>query len=178
MYKIKFESNRPITSPATVNEIKEIPIKGPWKTKSEAELRVLFSLPYDEIQKYLSYDQQELQNIPIDIRGLRSYSVTDLKEGSVGAMEFHRVRKEILFSLNGIIEVECEDVYKNVRNFTLNGSTGLFVPPFILHTYKVKRSGDIIVIANTLFYPDDSRTHDSYSIEIFKKLQENYLNIG
>lgn len=172
--ELEFAYKKPSNKPACVHDILEIASKGPWKTKSDAELIVLFALPYDDLLGYIKYDESELRQIPEDIRGLRSYSVRGLKNGSMGGMEFHRIRKELLFGLEGLIDVECEDVYRNKRNFRLDSQKGIYIPPFILHTYETIEDAGLLVIANTLFNPDDSRTHDTYPQEVFRKLQEQY----
>ncbi|MBN1982124.1 MAG: WxcM-like domain-containing protein [Chitinivibrionales bacterium] len=160
----------------TVSMIRSIESRGPWKTKSDAELSVLCALPYDVVRDYFTYDTQELEKIPCDIRGLRSYRVRGITPGNSGANEFHRIRKEMLFSLNGEIEVTCEDLFGKTQTFQLNAERGIFIPPFIIHTYYAKTLADILVIANTLFIPENPATHDTYSREIFTELQKTFLH--
>jgi len=52
---------------STIEEIVVFQQKGPWKTKSNAELRVLFALSNQDVLKYLQYNQNELDKIPLDI---------------------------------------------------------------------------------------------------------------
>ncbi len=164
-----------LSKPLTVNDIIEFEVKGPWVTKSDAELQVLFSLPYKEVLKYLEYDEKELEIIQKDIRGLRSYTVRNLNSGSIGGMEFHRVRKEIIFGLEGCVEFELEDFYKGRKNLFLDSHKGIYIPPFILHTYEaIDDDSGLLIIANTLFDSDDYRTHDTFSEKIFKEIQEQY----
>ena len=171
-----FALEKPKVEPKTVDSIKEIKFAGPWTTKSDAQLIVLFKFGVDQVRDQLDYDESELKYIPedFDIRGLRGYTIRNLKKGKIGGTEFHRIRKEMVLGLDGLIEWECEDVYKNKRKFILNNKTGVYMPPFILHTYKTTEDGGLFVLANTLFNPEDPRTHDTYTTEVFRKLQEQY----
>jgi hypothetical protein len=48
--------------------------------------------------------------------------------------------------------------------------------PFILHAYEVLEEGsNLLIVANTLFNPNNSKTHDTYSIKEFRELQENCI---
>ena len=170
-----FAQQKPENNPSTVFDAKELVIKGPWKTKSDAELFMLFALPYADVLDYFRYDENELKNIPEDIRGLRNYSVRGLKKGSIGGTEFHRIRKEIILGLDGTVRIELEDMLGNKKNFEVNSQKGLYVPTFVLHTYEaLENSSGLLVVANTLFNPEDTRTHDSYSKEMFNRLQAMY----
>jgi dTDP-4-dehydrorhamnose 3,5-epimerase-like enzyme len=170
--------SKPNASPASVEDIQVLEGGGPWQTKSGGELNVHFRLPIDVVQRgYFNYDQAELDALPSDIRGLRAYSVSDIAEDSIGANEWHRVRSELVFAIAGAVLWTCEDLYGNKREFTLDSrdSNGVWTPPFILHTYKALSSNSaLLVIANTLFDPKDSATHDSFSIEDFRDLQKHY----
>jgi dTDP-4-dehydrorhamnose 3,5-epimerase-like enzyme len=159
-----------------VNNVKVIENKGPWDTKSGGKLNVLFGIDFNTLNEgYFSYEKSELDKIPQDIRGFRSYSVSDLKIGKVGANEWHRIRNELVFAIEGSVEWTCEDVYGNQASFILDDKQGVWTPPFILHTYKtLEDKNGILVIANTLFDPDNNNTHDSYSIEDFRKFQSLY----
>jgi hypothetical protein len=172
--ELQFACEKPLSNPDSIEYVSEIEARGPWKTKSDAELKVLFAMPYDKLLEFLKYDENELRQLPENITGLRSYSVKGLVKGSLGGMEFHRIRKELLFGLEGVVDVECEDVYENKRRFRLDSQYGIYIPPFILHTYKTIEDGGVLVVANTLFNPEDKTTHDTYSQIIFRKLQEQY----
>ncbi len=161
-------------NPFSIDNIVEIEAKGPWRTKADAELSVLFSMSYDQVLSFLKYSKYELKKLPLDIRGLRSYFIRDMKKEKISGMEFHRIRKELLFGINGDFDVICEDIYRTKKKFILNPQKGIYIPQFILHTFITKEEGDILVIANTLFKPEDPRTYDTYSKEEFMKLQETY----
>lgn len=160
--------------PCKVSHVEELKVQGPWRTKSEANLRKLIELDYEKLQDFLSYEQSELDVLPVDIRGLRSYTVFEVKQGSLGAMEFHRCRKELLFVLRGKFEVECEDVYGDKKIFFLDSNNGVFIKPFIFHAYKCVEDGDLIVICNTQFDTSNTLAQDHYNREVFEKLQKHY----
>ncbi|MDP3771694.1 MAG: hypothetical protein Q8R16_05320 [bacterium] len=156
----------------TVADIETFSVRGPWPTKSGGALDVLCAFPIGEVQQYFTYDDAELARVPSDLRGLRLYHVRDLPEGRVGGTEFHRVRVEIVIGLTGAERWECEDLHGDIRHFELTPETGARVPPFLLHTYRVRAPGSgHLVITNTLFDPDDPRTHDTYSLATFRELQ-------
>ena len=170
-----FASEKPAFTPKRVDEIGEITIKGPWRTKSHAQLSVLFAFsPNEYIQLLGDYNPEELAKLPEDIRGIRSYTVRGIPEGNTGGIEFHRVRTEILFGLEGRVALECEDVWRGKKNFTITPEQGIVIPPFILHTYRAERPSGLLVVCNTLFNPENPNTHDSYSKYIFRALQAKY----
>lgn len=155
-----------------VTDIETFPVRGPWSTKSGGALDVLCAMSFAEIQRYLTYDDAELAHVPTDLRGLRLYHVRDLPSGRVGGTEFHRVRIEIAIGLVGLERWECEDFSGATRRFDLTPEIGLRIPPFIMHTYTAGEQGSgHLVITNTLFDPDDPRTHDTYSLATFRELQ-------
>ena len=167
---------KPDYSVATVADVRSIESHGPWDTKSGGKLNVLFELGNDVIQAdFFNYQTSELSKIPTDVRGLRLYQVSDLAEDSVGAKEWHRVRNELVFVLKGSVKWICEDVYGGKKEYVIDGHSGVWTPPFILHTYEtVDDNTQILVVANTLFLPGDPRTHDSYSTKEFRELQALY----
>lgn len=169
-------TQKPSYKPATINDVKVIELRGPWNSKSGGELSVLFAIPFDVLQEqYFNYKQEELDAIPADIRGLRAYAVRKIPKGSIGANEWHRVRNELVFALGGDVRWTCEDVYGARKEFVLNSGTGIWNPPYVLHTYQAESEGvGVLVIANTLFDPDNPATHDSNSAESFKELQALY----
>lgn len=149
---------------------------GPWLTKSNGALRVLLAASIESsFNGFLEHDQKELAKIPADIRGFRIYTVRNLPKKAIGGTEFHRCRKEFFFGLDGSINLICDDLYGFTKTFYLNSVTGVFIPPYIRHSYKVlvENSG-FLVIANTLFNPQDTRTHDTYSSEEFESLKKEY----
>lgn len=169
---------KPYCNPPTVDQIHEMEIRGPWRTKSQGELNVIFALSMSELLgEYLSYDQQELDRLRRDIRGFRIYTVQNLSRNQIGANEFHRIRKEIVIGLEGRTRWTCEDLLGGKREFILTPQNGIWIPPFVLHTYHVLEDGTgHMAIANTLFDPADPDTHDTFSLELFRSLQADRLN--
>ena len=157
----------PEKSAPSVKNVTEISIRGPWKTKSDAELSVLFALPYQVVTTMFSYEQRELDKLSQDIRGLRTYTVKNIKPGKVGGGEFHRIRTELLFALKGEVEVTCEDLQGAIAASTLDQKKGILIPPFIMHTYRALSEADLLIIANTLYYTDDPETFDTYERKFF-----------
>lgn len=159
----------------TIADIQVFDSRGPWQTKSDGQLNVLFAINYQDLQqKYFHYEDSELNKIPRDIRGLRSYRVSGLRTGVVGAHEWHRVRKEIVIVTQGSIKWICEDTQGSKTEYILDSTRGIWTPPFILHTYEaLEDDTELLVIANTLFFPDEPTTHDTFSPSDFYKIREH-----
>jgi quercetin dioxygenase-like cupin family protein len=168
----------PAHSVATVEDVTFFKPRGPWKTKSDGELDVLFGIPFDLIQnKYFSYEQSELDELSQDIRGLRSYRVSKLKEGATGANEWHKLRNEIVIVSKGSITWTVEDVYGKTSKYTLDAGEAIWTPPYIMHTYTSLVAGtELVVLASTLFIPDDTTTHDTFGRESFDALKKTYIS--
>jgi dTDP-4-dehydrorhamnose 3,5-epimerase-like enzyme len=156
---------------ATISDVQELEIKGPWTTKSDAELSVLFGLNQKELDSFFNYDETELKKLSQDVRGLRMYRVSGLKNQAKGANEWHRVKKEIIFVTRGSVHWLLADADGNTKEYTLTPeSQGIIIPPFILHAYTALEDDcEIIVITNTLFVVDDPGTHDFYEPSLLTK---------
>ena len=166
----------PKRNPPTVDDIEVLPAAGPWRSKSGGKLSVPFALPYARAMQLFSYNEAELDRIPRDIRGLRMFALEDIPVGGVGGGEFHRIRSEIAITVRGRLRWVCEDLYGGRRVLTPEKNASLRLPPFILHTMEAMEDGSAaVMIANTLFDPDDVRTHDTYPATEFRTLQEHYL---
>lgn len=165
-------------NPPTVKQVKALKTQGPWHTKSHGELDVLFALDYQALtDRYFSYASKARQKAKTDIRGLRMYRVSKLKIGSIGANEWHALRNELVIVTHGSFQWICEDLKGGVKELTLTRELGVWVPPYILHSYKsLEDNSELLVLANTLFTPGDTNTHDTYSLEEFKDLQKEYDN--
>lgn len=159
---------------ATISDIKLFSIRGPWKSKSGGNLSVAFTLTDIELtSRYFRYGAAEVAKIPEEIRGLRIYTVRDIPQDAIGGTEFHRIREEIVFGLEGNLEWICEDLNGEVKTFNIDINHGVWMPPFILHTYKsLEKDSGILVVANTLFNPQNPDTHDTYPKESFQRLQK------
>lgn len=156
-----------------VYEIRPFYSVGPWSTKSKGLLNVFFSIPFNVIQKkFLQYSASELQKISEDIRGFRMYMVKDLQSGNTGGQEYHRVRQEIIFGLTGTTFWRFEDLFGQEKEFKLTPGFGLWIPPFIIHTYNVMENcSSLLVLANTLYDANKEETYDTYSVKSFRELQ-------
>lgn len=159
------------TTPS-VKDVKILNVCGPWNTKSDGKLMSILSLSFATLQsRYFNYKPKELAVSTTDIRGLRIYTVRDLSRGKIGGREWHRIREEIVFVPHGSVQWTCEDLQGNKKKFTLDSKSGLWMPPFILHTYLVQENRtELLVLANTLFVPENPNTHDTYSAEKFYEL--------
>ncbi len=163
---------------AHVNELKILRPVGPWVTKSSAKLTVLFAFQHDDFNKeFFQYDTAELENVGKDIRGLRIYTVDDIKKNCVGANEWHKIRQEILFCTSGSLNIELVDVYGSKRRVNLSKHEGIWIQPYVLHTYTaIQDMSSLEVIANTLYVPEDVITHDTFSADDFHGLIKTYNN--
>jgi len=182
---------KPQQKPATVHDVLLFETTwndGTFPTKSGGTLAVNFALPYAIFPEHFFFAHNaELDLIGKDIRGLRSYRVDDLTEGNIGGKEYHRIRQELTLVSRGNITLHLEDVYGNQRTIPLahdlekNTLQGVYIPPFLLHTYCVQKSKHssgktgLVVICNTLFNHYDLRTKDTYSEEAFKELQKQFI---
>lgn len=164
----------------TVEDIVTIEGKGPWDTKSGGKLNVLFGISLELLQeKFFKYNTAELEAIATDIRGLRSYIVTGLVKGAVGANEWHKLRSELVFAAKGRVRWSCEDVYGNKKEVVLENGVGAWTPPFVLHEYEaLSDASEVQVICNTLFIPEDPTTHDTHSAEVFRELQTQISTVN
>jgi quercetin dioxygenase-like cupin family protein len=172
-------SDDPSFSTPTIDDVRLLQRNVTWPTKSNGELSVLFGINFTDLdEKYLHYEKTELARVPRDIRGLRSYTVTGLKKQSIGANEWHRIRNELVFVTRGRVKWSCEDVFGNKLEYELDEKSGVWTPPFILHAYKaLEDDSELLVIANTLFFPEDPLTHDTYDLKSFGLLKDHYSNL-
>jgi len=171
--------NRP-----TVRSVIDFETAGPWTTKSGAELRVLTHFPGDSVmgipieyvsERFLRYSDNELDRVSSEIMGIRLYTVRGIPAGAVGGTEFHRVREEMVFCLDGSVWWECEDLFGERREWVLTPEKGIWMPPYILHTYRALEAGSgLLVLANTRFDTADPKMRDTYPREEFEALQAAY----
>lgn len=147
-----------------VHDIKVWDVRGPWKTKSSGNLMVGMAIPSVDLKsRFFKYSQKELQMVSQDIRGLRIYTVRQLPKDAEGGGEFHRIREEIVIGLDGKILWECWDLEGRTSKIDITPEIGLWMPLFILHRYRVlEDNSGLMVVCNTLFNPEDPKTHDTY----------------
>jgi hypothetical protein len=160
------------SEPPNVSDVREFQITGPWKTKSRGKLHVPIALTHLQATEFLNYDPSELMRIPVDIRGLRIFTVSDIPAGGIGGTQFHRIRTEISFVSKGKVRWKFEDLYGETREIPWAPDTALSMPPFVLHTSICEEAGsEIVTLANTLYIPDDPRTHDTYRADEFHDMR-------
>ena len=155
-----------------IGNVRMLRAQGPWETKSGGSLEVAVAIPWKELENvFFDYDREELQRLAIDIRGFRIYRISGLALGRIGGNEFHRVRTEMAFCIRGSVLWTCQDLEGRKTGLVLCPGVGILLPPFIMHTYKVlEDASELEVVANTIFVPDDKRTHDTYSADAFREL--------
>jgi hypothetical protein len=160
--------------PPTIDDVREICTTGPWPTKAGGHLVVPFAWTPSEAAEFLACDPVELQRIPVDIRGMRMFAVSDVPRGGVGGREFHRIRKEIVVVTFGRVRLDCEDLFGARKQIALSPGRSAYLPPFILHSLTFDEPGSAVTcIANTIFVPDDPQTHDSYPAGGFREMQQS-----
>lgn len=112
----------------SVHEIQVIGAKGAWSSKSGGVLEVSLALPRTALEKFLDFDNPDFDEVPSDIRGLRTYIVRDIPMGSVGAKEWHKIRTEYMTALAGRARVKCVDFSGEARDFILDGKSSIIIP--------------------------------------------------
>lgn len=183
-------ASRPEREIRRITDVKVFPFlpslfrPGPFKTKSGGQLVVDYALPPEiglaALRRFADYDPVEAARIPEAMVSDRQYGVIKLPKGNkvgktiLGGTEFHRIREEIVMCVSGKILWECEDAFGEKREDILLPGTAVWMPPFVMHTYQsLKRGSWLRVRCNTLLYPDDPNTSDTYSEDIFRELQAN-----
>lgn len=148
---------------------------GPWTTKSGGELSVLFAYDEEILSRMFEVDQHERDLVPELELGIRSFQSTGLEVGSIGGKHFHRIKQEIIAFTKGAAEYVLEDVYGNKRTIIIDKKTpGLYIPPFIMHTYTTLEPAELIGVSNTLYDADEPATHDTYEDDVFLLLQDHF----
>lgn len=160
-------------NPPTVADVRELRMSGPWRSKSGGSLNVPVALSHAAAMRFFDYDPAELERIGVDIRGLRVFYVSDAPAGGIAGKQFHRVRTEIEFVIKGSVRWEFEDLYGAKREVVASPERVLYIPPFILHTLTFEEAGGAVgTLANTVYLREDSRTHDTYSADVFRGMQD------
>ena len=165
----------PPRNPPTIDAVREFRMRGPWPTKSGGYLSVPLALPPEEAAEFLLCDPAEIDRIGVDIRGLRMFFVHGVPAGGVGGRSFHRVRKEISFVARGVVRWTFEDLAGATTEIAAAADSVVYIPPFILHAMEAEDAETMVItLANTLFFTDDARTHDTYPAELFAEMQAQY----
>lgn len=162
-------------NPPTVADVSELRTSGPWPSKSGGALSVPIALSHTDTRRFFDYDPAELERIGVDIRGVRVFFVSDAPVGGVAGRQFHRIRTEIAFVIKGSVRWRFEDLYGATRELRASAERVVCIPPFILHAVTFEEAGAAVgTLANTLYDRDDPRTHDTYSADAFRGLQERW----
>jgi hypothetical protein len=197
--------SKPRNNPANVKDVIFYKSEGPYTTKTNSSLFVCFALPslntgnlefieelaiphgIDE-NTFLSADKNEESKLieatkmiypefNYQISGLRGYFQLGMN-GGVAGREFHRIRKEITFLIDGKLNAKLEDVYGKKMEISLGIGDGLFIPPFIIHSFEIIEKSIMFSLANTLFVFNHSgkkiNVTDTYSEKDFEKLKRKY----
>lgn len=162
----------------TVDNVQKIPGEGLFVSKSGGAMNVPFNWPLAQVNKHLLIWDETTVGNDEDIRGLRTYTVEDIPEGQVGAMEMHRVRRELIFTTKGRVLWTFEDLYGGKKEVEVSPTTvtindkparncwGVVVPPYVMHTYAALEPSNLFIVANAIFHPADLIGMDE-----FKKMQ-------
>jgi hypothetical protein len=161
--------------PLTVADVRELRTSGPWPSKSGGGLRVPIALSEPETRRFFDYDAAELERIRVDIRGVRVFFVSRAPAGGLAGNQFHRLRTEIEFVIQGSVRWEFEDLYGGRRVVHASPACALYIPPFILHRVTFEEpETTLATLTNTVYVRDDPRTDDTYSAEAFQTLAERF----
>lgn len=92
--------------------------------------------------------------LPFDIR--RVYTVINTKENNKRGFHAHKELWQIFFSLNGVIEVYCENENGDKENFILDTPhIGLVCGPGIWHTLTYHGDAMLMVLASDIYNESD-----------------------
>jgi hypothetical protein len=148
--------------------VKHVHVDGPWKSKSGGILSSLLTLDLSSLLFFLN----GRGNFEKKDRGLHIYRVNYIPNNGKGGKEFHKEREEIVFCSQGVIAWDFEDLFGKKRHIGgISETEGLWIPPYILHTYKaLEDHSELIVVSNTIFGSGE----DVYDKEEFEKMKVIY----
>lgn len=127
------------------------------------------------MQQLFDYDRRELDRLEVEIRGLRMFYLHSSREGGVAGNQFHRLRTEVTFVIEGVVDWELEDLRGGTRAFQMTSQCAVWIPPFVLHRVTFgPEGGTLATLANTIYVRNDPRTHDTYSADEFRALQAEF----
>ncbi len=95
------------------------------------------------------------KNVPFPIK--RVFHISGVREGSVRGNHAHHVLQEVVFCIQGSVEVDTIDGAGNSQSILLDApQVGLFLPPSVwrvLHSFS--KDAILLVVASTDYDPDD-----------------------
>lgn len=151
---------------------------GPWPTKSGGSMNVLFGFDQSILARMHNVDPSELELVPELQLGIRAFHTSGLAAGTIGGKHFHRIKQEIITIPKGKVRFLLEDVYGGRRELLLDKThRALYIPPFVMHTYTVLETAELIGVSNTLYDADNPNTHDTYEDEPFKIFFEHFASL-
>ena len=96
----------------SIDEVMKIVGEGLFASKSGGTMNVPLNLPIDVINRdLLTWDETCVGAEKKDIRGLRVYTMANIPTDKPGAMEMHRVRREMIYTTRGRVLWTLEDLY-------------------------------------------------------------------
>lgn len=161
----------------TIEDVEVLKIEGPWGTKSSGQLYRLYMMDRKELKEFQHLDKRERNSLSKDIRGQKAYIIKGIPRGQLGGAHFHRARDELLFCLDGKLTYQLDDVHGGQQYYELDQSNGLYIPPFVAHTYwAIHDNNTLLAISNTLWFPKDQcpDCEDTYDMEAFEELKKLY----
>lgn len=155
-----------------VEDVKKIEVVGIWPSKSGGVLVLPFDQKFEALNReFFQWGQTKVGADQEDIRGLRIYMVRDIPAGTVGANEYHEVRREKIWTLRGKVRWTFEDLYGGVLEVVTKVGQGIEVPPYVMHSYTALEAGsDLFIVANGSF-----SKADLIEMPAFKALQSHVM---
>lgn len=151
--------------------------KGPWSTKSGGQMHVIMAFDEAILKLLLVTEPEELLYAPKVKLGFRAFHTKGIEAKTEGGKHYHRIKREFICASNGALEFLLEDVYGGKKIIILDQNTrALYIPPFVMHSYKVLKQAELIGISNTLYDHEDPETHDTYDRDAFNRLVSKYSN--
>lgn len=161
-------------NPARVSDVDVSTTIGPWHSKCHGDLLVPVMLPFEQARRFLEYDTEELARLETDIRGIRVFYLDHAEAGGMAGNQFHRLRTEIAFVVEGTVHWEFEDLYGGERKLVASQNLSVVIPPFVLHRATFGGDGGTLAtLANTIYIREDPRTHDTYSADQFRGMRQS-----
>lgn len=115
----------------------------------------------------------ESPQIPFDVK--RAYWVYSAPDGIGRGFHAHKCLQQVLCCLHGQIKVEAENGKGWSFSFELDRpNMGLYMPPWIWHTFKLLNDGILLSLTSDIFKEDDyMREYNNY-LELIEKQPIRY----
>lgn len=152
-----------------IGDIKEL---APPKTKTSSleAMAMIINVRYSHEIGFFQYQLCESNKLPKSIQ--REWHKEALIKKNKGTnCTYHRIGKEMAFVLEGSILAWCEDLSGEQRTYHLDGSSGLYIPPFVAHHYHAKEKSRLLLISDIAFELEGV-SYDTYPSKAYKNLQK------